>query len=315
MNIANGNPTENVSKWANGSAYVDGTYVPIAEARIPMTDWGYRRSDVTYDVVSVWNGSFFRLDDHLRRFRSSMNKLRLKPKESDEEIRHILHKMVALAGFRTAYVAMDCLRGRPVQGQRLHPANARNYLCAYAAPYHSSMSDEIIARGAHMIVASTPRIPQESVDQTAKNFHWADMTRAMFEAEDKGADNPILLDAHGNVTEGPGYNVFTVTNGVVATPDYNVLEGISRMAVIDICADLGIACEIRKISSEELRDADEIFVSSTAGGIIGVSRIDGRIMNNDRPGPISARVREAYWSKRENGWHAEPVDYSLANEA
>lgn len=301
-------------RWPGGAGYMNGSYMPITDVRIPVTDWGYRRSDATYDVVSVWDGAFFRLDDHIKRFRNSMNTLRLKPKETDEEIRAILHRMVGLSGLRTAYVAVDCLRGRSLPGERIHPVNARNYIVAFASPYHSLMSDEVIARGAHMIVASTPRIPQRSVDATAKNFHWADMTHASFEAEDKGADNPILLDYEGNVTEGPGFNVFTVTNGVIATPDFNVLEGISRLTAMDICKELGLRIEVRKIPAAELRDADEIFLTSTAGGIIGVSRIDGRIMNNDRPGPISQSVRETYWAKRAKGWHADPINYDVTME-
>ena len=59
--------------WPAGAAYVDGRFMPVAEAMIPVTEWGYRRSDVTYDVVSVWDGAFFKLDDHLRRFRESMD--------------------------------------------------------------------------------------------------------------------------------------------------------------------------------------------------------------------------------------------------
>lgn len=307
-------PAETVPDMSAGSAYVNGAYMPVGEARIPITDWGYRRSDVTYDVVSVWDGAFFRLDDHLRRFRASMEAMRLKPRESDDEIRAILHRLVAMSGLRRAYVAMDCLRGRPKPGDRYHPINAQNYLCAYAIPYISLMTEDVMARGAHMMISSTPRIPQASVDATAKNFHWADMNRSMFEAEDIGADSPILLDFDGNVTEGPGFNVFSVTDGVVATPDHNVLEGISRLSVIEVCAELGLPCEIRKVPVEELRNADEIMLSSTAGGVIGVSRLDGRIMNNDRPGPVSQRIRETYWAMRSEGWHAEPVNYDLAAE-
>src|SRR5258708_35064710 len=102
--------------WSSGAAYIDGRYMPIEEAAIPITDWGYRRSDVTYDVVGVWSGAFFRLDDHLRRFRASMRGLRLEPPESDEAIRLILSECVRRSGVRQAYVAMDGLRGRPAAG-------------------------------------------------------------------------------------------------------------------------------------------------------------------------------------------------------
>lgn len=296
--------------WSSGAAYVDGKFVPLAEAKIPVTDWAYRRSDVVYDVVSVWDGVFFRLDDHIGRFRRSIERYRFNPKETDEEIREILHKLMALSGLRSAYVAMDCLRGQGAPGVR-HPAKATNYIVCWASPFSTLVPSDKIERGMHMIVSSTPRIPQACVDATAKNFHWGDMNISMFEAEDKGADYPILLDLDGNVTEGPGFNVFTVTDGVVATPDHGMLEGVSRKSVMEICDDLGLKLEVRKVSAKELRDADEIFVSSTAGGVIGVSRIDGRIMNNDRPGPISQKIRETYWAKRTSGWHGEPVKYDL----
>ena len=109
------------SRFSAGAAYIDGRYMPVGEAAIPLTDWGYRRSDVTYDVVGVWDGAFFRLDDHIRRFRASMDGLHMKPAESDDEIKAILHRIVRLSGLRAAYVAMDCLRGVPARASRVIP--------------------------------------------------------------------------------------------------------------------------------------------------------------------------------------------------
>jgi len=293
-----------------GAAYIDGRYMPISEAAIPITDWGYRRSDVTYDVVGVWNGSFFRLDDHIRRFRASMHTFRFKPHESDDEIRAMLHELVRMTGLREAYVAMDCLRGRPPLGKPYHPAYARNYIAAFAIPWVWVMSEEMQKRGAHLVVAQALRIPSRSVDPRAKNFHWADLTRGQFEAHDRGADFCLLLDEDGNVTEGPGFNIFLVLDGKVVTPDKGVLEGITRRSVIELCDELGLSCEVRPVPVADLRDADEIFLSTTAGGVMPASRIDGRIMGNDRPGPISTRIRETFWAKRSEGWYATAVDYA-----
>lgn len=298
-----------LTPWSAGAAYMDGRFMAVSDAKIPMTEWGYRRSDVTYDVVSVWDGAFFRLDDHLRRFRASMVAMRLTPRESDAELRTILHQIVRLSGLREAYVAFDCMRGRPLPGERYHPVNARAYVAAFAIPYVWQMSPEVIARGAHMIIAKTPRIPDACLDARIKNFHWADMTAALFEAADHGADNPILLDLQGNVTEGPGFNVFGVRDGKVFTPDRNVLHGISRLSVIELCRGMGMPCEERTVPLAELREADEIFLSSTSGGVMPVSRLDGLRLCNDRPGPVSERIRAAYWQKRLEGWHIDPIDY------
>ena len=100
--------------FAAGTAYIDGRYMPIGEAAIPITDWGYRRSDVTYDVVGVWDGNFFRLDDHIRRFRASMEKFRFNPKESDDDIKAVLHRCVALSGLATPMSRWTaCVDARP----------------------------------------------------------------------------------------------------------------------------------------------------------------------------------------------------------
>ncbi len=295
--------------YAAGAAYLDGRYMPIGQAAIPITDWGYRRSDVTYDVVGVWEGNFFRLDDHIARFRASMHKLRLAPSETDDDIRTILHRCVALSQLRRAYVAMDCLRGRPPPGQPYHPAYARNYIAAFAIPWVWVMSPETQQRGAHLAIAETRRISPDAVDPTAKNFHWADLTSGQFEALDRHAEFCLLLDGDGHVTEGAGYNVFMVIDGTVVTPDAGVLEGVTRRSVLELCDELGIPRQVRRVTAEEARDADEIFLSTTAGGVMPASRIDGRIMNNDGPGPISAKIKDIFWAKRAAGWHATPVDY------
>jgi branched-chain amino acid aminotransferase len=294
--------------WSAGAAYVKGRFVPIAEAAIPVTDWGYRRSDVTYDVVSVWNGAFFRLDDHMRRFQASMKALRMAPPESEADMRRILTECARKLGKREAYVAMDCLRGVPRPGLPRHAGSCTNHFLAYAVPWVWVIPEDIQARGAHVVIAETPRIPELCVDPRVKNFHWGDLTRGQFEAIDRGADTCILLDLEGRVTEGPGFNVFMVTDGVVASPDRGALEGITRMSVYELCGDMGLKSEIRPITADEMRNADEVFLATTAGGIMPASRIDGRIMGNDRPGPISARLREAFWKRRSEGWHATPIE-------
>lgn len=295
--------------FRGGASYIDGRFMPLAEAAIPITDWAYRRSDVTYDVASVWKGYFFRLDDHVARFRRSMAKLRMAPAESDADIRAIALAVAALSQLRDAYVGMDCLRGKPRPGLPSHPANARNYLAVFARPFAWIIPPDVQARGAHLIVARTPRIPSDSVDPTVKNFHWGDLTQALFEALDAGADGAILLDHQGFVTEGPGYNAFCVVDGTVLVSDHGALEGITRRTVIELCAELGIAVQVRPIPLAELRKAEEVFLSTTAGGIMPASRLDGRILTNDSPGPVASRLREIFWQRREEGWHGTRVEY------
>jgi branched-subunit amino acid aminotransferase/4-amino-4-deoxychorismate lyase len=293
---------------AEGAAFVDGEYVPIASARLPLLDWGFTRSDATYDVVHVWKGSFFRLDDHLERFRRSCERLHLDPGYERDEIRAIVTHCVRSSGLRDAYVEMICTRGVPAPGSR-DPRLCRNRFLAFAIPFVWIVAPERQAEGAHLIISQVPRIAPASVDPTVKNFHWGDLTRALFEAFERGGETAVLVDHEGFVSEGPGFNVFRVHDGGVTSPGGTVLEGITRQSVAELCEELELPFALRAITPDELRAADEVFISSTAGGVMPVTRIDNRILGNGRPGPLSTRIRELYWRKHEQGWHATPVDY------
>jgi branched-chain amino acid aminotransferase len=294
-------------KFAAGAAYVRGAFVPIAEASISVLDWGFTRSDAVYDVVHVFHGGFFRLEDHLDRFTRSMRARRLAAPEDRARIAEILHRCVTLAGLDDAYVAMVASRGRPAVFGSRRPADCENHFFSYAIPWIDVIPKDVQARGAHLWIASTPRVPDESVDPTVKNYQWSDLTTGLLEAHDHGFDTAVLCDAAGMVTEGPGFNVFVVKDGKVLTPDRGSLHGITRKSLLELCAELGLPAAVAPIPRAMLEDADEIFAATTAGGVMPVSRIGARILGNDRPGPISMRLRDFYWRKHEEGWHSTPV--------
>ncbi len=301
--------TTSDDRFAAGCGFTEGSYRPIAEVTVSVLDWGFNKSDVTYDVVHVWDGGFFRLQDHLDRFWDSMAGLRMSIPYSKEEVADILRECVQRAGLRDAYVAMVTTRGVPAPGMPRKPGLLSNRFFAYALPWMDVIAKDVQERGAHLLIAKTQRIPIASVDPTIKNYHWGDLIRAQFEADDQGADTAVLLDADGYVTEGPGFNVFAIVEGTVISPDQGALEGITRKSVFELCDELPIAVEVRPLTKQELLDADEIFTATTAGGVMPVSRIDGRIKGNDRPGPISAQLKALYWQKHAEGWHMTPIDY------
>lgn len=296
-----------ISQFAAGAAYVRGRYVPIAEANIPVTDWGFTRSDAVYDVVHVFRDGFFRLDDHLDRFMRSMHVRRLQPPEDRPAIEAVLHRCVALSGLADAYVAMVASRGRPRIGGSRRPADCENHLIAYAVPWIDVIPKDVQERGAHLWIATTPRVPDASVDPTVKNYQWSDLTSGLLEAHDHGYDSAVLCDADGFVTEGPGFNIFVVKDGRVLTSDRGSLHGITRKSVLELCEAMVIETAVAPISRALLDDADEVFAASTAGGVMPVARVSGRILGNDRPGPISLTLKQAYWQRHEEGWHRTPV--------
>ena len=296
------------SQFASGAAYVRGRYVPIAEASIPVTDWGFTRSDAVYDVVHVFRGGFFRLDDHLDRFMHSMQARRLHPPEDRPAIEAILHRCVALSGLgRCLCRDGGAQRGRPRIGGSRRPGDCENHLIAYAIPWIDVIPKDVQERGAHLWIATTPRVPDASVDPTVKNYQWSDLTSGLLEAHDHGYDTAILCDAEGFVTEGPGFNIFVVKDGRVLTPDRGSLHGITRKSVLELCEAMGIEAEVTPLPRALLEDADEVFAATTAGGVMPVSRVGSRILGNDRPGPISVALKQAYWQRHEEGWHRTPV--------
>jgi branched-chain amino acid aminotransferase len=294
-------------QFRGGAAFTRGQFLPVAEAAVSPLDWAFTRSDVVYDVVHVFEDGFFRLADHLDRFEASMRARRLAPQETRSEMEAILHRCVALAGLSDAYVAMVALRGRPrIAGSR-RLEDCDNHFMAYAVPWIDVIPKEVQVRGAHLWIASRPRVPDASVDPTVKNYQWSDLTGGLFEAQDHGVDSAIMCDEAGFVTEGPGFNVFMVKDGQVRTPDRGSLHGITRKTVLELCGEMGIAAFVAPIQRHELEDADEVFLSTTAGGVMPASRVNKIILGNDRPGPISLRIKEAYWQKHRAGVHRTEV--------
>lgn len=295
-------------EFEGGAAFADGDFVALNEAKVSLFDWGFTRSDATYDVASVWNGSFFRLDDHLDRFFASMAKLRFQIPYSRAQVRDILHGCVRAGNLQQAYVAMVCTRGVPPRGSR-DPRQAVNRFYAYAVPYVWIAPREKQLAGIDLHISQRQRISSASVDPTIKNYHWLDLVQSLFEAYDLGRDTSCVVDAEGGVTEGPGFNVFAVRHGVVSTPARGVLEGISRRTVIELCARLGIPLREEPIPAATLNQADEVFLSSTGGGVLPIARVDGKPLAMPFPGPVTSRLYDAYWALHDEPAHSDPVDY------
>jgi len=298
------------STYPAGVAYMDGQYLPMSEAKISVLDWGLLHSDATYDTVHVWNGRFFRLDLHLDRFFSGLGKLRMNIGIDRREVQSILEKCVALSGHRSAYVEMICTRGTSPTFSR-DPRNAVNRFIAFAVPFGSVANPEQMKRGLHIAVSQTVRIPPASVDPTLKNYHWLDLVKGLFNAYDRNAETALILDYKGDIAEGPGFNVFIVTHGKIRTPGENVLPGITRRSVFDICGEVGLPLSAEPVSISDLKAADEIFITSTAGGIMPVTRVDGEVVGNGDVGPITMRLTEIYWQKHEDPTWSSAISYPL----
>ncbi len=295
-----------------GAAWMNGKVLPISQAMIPVNDWGLVRSDITYDVVPVIDGAFFRFDEYLTRFLSSMEDLHLDPGMSKRDIKAALHQMVGKSSLRDSYVAMVCSRGKPKIAGSRDPRDCENHFFAWCVPYVHIIKPEIVEQGATAWIAQNAyRIPENSVNPLVKNYHWGDFTQGLFEAKDKNYETVILLDYDGNVTEGPGFNVFAVKDKVLITPNRGVLAGVSRKTVLEMADHLGIKTCVRSLSVEELLEADEVFLSSSGGGVIPIIRVNETIFGNGASGPISVQLNETYWNWTTLEKYRDPIDYAL----
>jgi branched-chain amino acid aminotransferase len=218
-------------------------------------------------------------------------------------------RLMRLTGLRDAYVELICTRGVPPKGLR-DPRRCQNRFYAFVIPFLWIATEEQRARGLHVHVSAIPRIPPRSVDPRIKNFHWGDMNRALFEAFEAGCELPVLVDYDGNVSEGPGFNVFMVKDGVVTTPEGTCLEGITRQTALDLLAEQNVKLVIGAFPPDRLRAADEAFITSTAGGIVPVTRIDHRPVGDGEPGPVTTRLKNLYWQRHDEGWDGTPIDYA-----
>ena len=298
------------NEWSNGAAWMQGEVLPIAAAKLPITDWGLTHSDITYDVVHVWDGRFFRLDDYLSRFEQSMQKCRLSIDQSSDEIREILHRIVSRSGLQQAYVSFVTSRGQPANVGSRDPRECVNHFYAWCVPFVWVFTQEVVSRGARLYVPSdVHRINDSAVDPTAKNYHWGDFTRALIDAKETGYDNTVLLDASGHVTEGPGFNIFMIRDGRVSTPRSGVLGGITRKVAMEVCGELGMEVLERDISLQELLSADELFATTTGGGIVPVTQINERKFSNFAAGEQTLLLQNTYWQWHRNPAMSEAVDY------
>ena len=298
--------------FPQGYAWIDSKYVELAEAKIPILDWGFLRSDATYDVVHVWKGRFFRLDKHIDRFFESAKKLRMPCQISRDELKKILANCVSKGKLESAYVEMIQTRGMSPKFVR-DPRLATPRVMAFAVPFGWILKQEDFEKGLNVLLTDIKRIPPSSVDPTIKNYHWMDLVTGMLDAYEKGSDTAVLVDENNNITEGPGFNLFCVNGSGIFTPDHGVLEGITRQSVFDLAKELHLPITKKSISVEELYNAEELFATSTAGGIMPITKVSGKEIGKGSVGNLTRQLHKLYWEKHSDDSWSTSISDILTN--
>jgi branched-chain amino acid aminotransferase len=284
---------------AEYTAYFKGEWMPFSQVKIDPMDRGFTVGDVVFDVARTFNGKSFRMEDHIQRLYRSLKFVRIDPGLSAKEMLAISEEVVQRNDHLRAEVGDFTITQFVTRGPGSSSRSAGPpAVCVKVAPIGFGRFADLFKDGAHGVITRTRSYPVESLDPKVKNYSRMNFNLADLEAADVDPEAwPILTDAEGSLTEGTGYNVFLVTDGVIRTPgDRNILQGVSRGMVFDLARQLNIPLVEEDLQPYDLYTADEAFFSGTSPCILPVSKVDQREIGDGRPGPIVQQLLSA-WSE------------------
>ena len=277
-------------------AWVDGRIQPASEARIPITDHGLLYGDGVFEGIRIYAGGVFRLDRHLARLEAALKALALEPSGGIPALREIVLATARAFGEPEAYVRLIVTRGEGALGVDPTTCGEPRVLCIVGRV--AIYPPEKLAAGIDLVTSSWRRPTPDVLDPRVKSLNYLNNVMAKLEARQRGADEALLLNADGNVAEAAVANLFAVRDDVLSTPPGTdaALEGVTRATVLELAADLGIAARERTLGRFDLFAASEVFLTGSGAGLVPVRSLDARTIGDGRPGPVYARVREAFFA-------------------
>ena len=295
-----------MSDYTGLEHYINGRWCCEAEANISILDHGFLYGDGVFDTLFALHGYVFKLDEHVRRFMRSARAIDLDVGLGYEDLSRLVVEAAARNGLRDAYLRLIATRGTTGE-PLLNPAGATPTLIVLVRPYLYLAAPEQIEKGLSATLVTVRRVGTEALDARIKSNNYLSIILAKIEASRAGCDAGLILDDRGRVCEGPGYNVFVVREGSVITPREAALEGVTRATVLELCEELGIAARTDSVWPFDCVVADELFLTSTAGGIMPVTSIDGRPIGDGVPGPTVRRIAAAYDDMIRSGRHGTRI--------
>lgn len=251
-------------------AYSDGVHCTVKDLNVSILDLGFIHSDATYDVISVKDGIIQNFEAHLTRFQSSCDGWRLNCPPIDE-LEALCVSLVKRSPTKDLLLWLCSTRGIPTTGNPRALDKCSGRFMAYAKPYFGFNS----TNSATVCVAKGV-FRNDSFDQKMKNFSWQDLSLAQWQAIERGFDTAVLLNRNGCLSEGPGFNVAVIREGEVIAPAYNRLQGTVMDRVKKVCDSNNIKFTYTIIPHTELQYIDAMFLTSTAGNVIPVTRLEDR---------------------------------------
>ena len=281
--------------------WLNGEFVQRSEAKISMTDRGFRLGDVLFDTSRTFDGKVFRLREHLDRLYRSLKYLRIDPGMSIDEMEKITLETIEINEPLRKQANDDYMitqivtrgEGGPRASSPMK-ANVSIWIDPMGFPRYAPLFDS----GAHVVITKTRSYSPEQLDPKVKHYSRLNFVMADLESTDVDPDAfPLLLDMDGNVSESIGANFFIVTDGVLRTAgDNSILQGVSRMTIIDLAEQLNIPVAEEDLQPYDVYTADEAFLTSTPYCLLPVGRADNRQLGDEVPGPITSQLLAA-WSE------------------
>ena len=286
------------------SVYLNGQFLPLAEAKISVLDRGFVFGDGVYELVPVYSRKPFRLDAHLRRLQASLDGIRLANPHGAAEWRELIVRLIALQDFADQSVYLQVTRGTPdgTRPPREHafPKGVPPTVFMFAQPLVTATPAQKAAG-----VCAVSAVDNRWLRCNIKAISLLANILLRQQAEDAACAETVML-RDGFLTEGAASNIFVVKAGVLLTPppSHLMLTGITYDVVLELAAAHGIPHEVREISDAEVRSADELWMTSSTKEIMPIVKLDGVPVGTGVPGPLAKQMDALYQDFKQQVMHA-----------
>jgi D-alanine transaminase len=269
--------------------FLNGKFIPIDEARVPVLDRGFIFGDGVYELVPVYSRVPFRVEEHLARLERSLAATRIRNPYSRDEWRDIIGQLVAKQPYEDQGVYFQVTRG-VAKRDHAFPQEATPTVFIMANPLVNPPRD-LVERGAAAVSAQDNRWHRCNI----KSISLIGNILLRQLSADAGATETILF-RDGHLTEAAACNVFVVQGGVIQGPPKSnlILPGITYDVVVELAQAAHLPLEIRDVSEAETRAADEIWITSSSKEVLAIVQLDGKPVGDGRPGPVFRRMYQLY---------------------
>lgn len=274
--------------------YINGEYFSRENAKISVYDHGLLYGDGVFEGMRIYSGKVFALDDHMTRLYESARAIMLDIPIAIDALTTAVNETVAKNGLTEGYIRLVVTRGGNQLG--LNPFACEDPQVIIIADTISLYPEKFYTEGLDLITASTIRNHPAALSPRVKSLNYLNNIMAKIEAIRAGCIEAVMLNTKGEVAECTGDNIFIVRGGRLLTPpiDAGILEGITRNTVIDLARENGIEVAEEAMTRHDIFVADECFLTGSAAEVIPAVKLDGRIIGDGKPGPITQKLNAAF---------------------